>query len=75
MVSEVSIKAGVFSLLDEFWEVIVSGGLEGFPAFDEYVLLIRLEGFDEFASFDEFAGVSQFFCTTAYCVWKSTGSA
>lgn len=68
IVSEVSVEPGVFSSLDEFFGFVVSEGMEEFPVFDESVLFIRFEGFDEFASFDDFAGVSQFFCTTAYCV-------
>lgn len=68
IVSEVSVEPGVFSLLVEFWGFVVSEGLEGFPVFDESVLFTRLEGLDESLSFDDFAGVSQFFCTTAYCV-------
>lgn len=72
MVSEVSVEAGVFSLLDRFLGFGVS---EGSLVFDESVLLTRLDGFGESLSFDDLAGVSQVFCTTAYCVCKSTGSA
>lgn len=65
MVSEVSVEPGVFS--SSFLGFVVSE-LEGFPVFDESVLFSRLEVSDVFVSFDDFAGVSQFFCTTAYCV-------
>lgn len=75
IVSEVSVEADVFSSLDEFLGFVVSGGFNWFAVLDKSVLFSKLEVSDEFASFDDFAGVSQFFCTTAYCVWKSTGSA
>lgn len=67
IVSEVSVEPGVISSFVEFLGLVVSE-LERFPVFKESVLLIRLEESDEFASFDDFAGVSQFFCTMAYCV-------
>lgn len=66
IVADVSVEPGVFSSLVEFLGFVHSGGLKGFAVFEESVSFIKFKGFDVFLSSDDFAGVSQFFCTTAY---------